>query len=59
MGRGTGDKIKGKANEIAGAVTGDRKREMKGKGQTAKGNVGDKLDEKSRELQDDEDQKDV
>jgi uncharacterized protein YjbJ (UPF0337 family) len=50
MGRGTGDKIKGKANEIAGAVKGDRKQEFKGKAQEAKGGVTDKFDEKNREL---------
>lgn len=55
MGRGTGDKIKGKANEIAGAVTGDRKREMKGKGQRAKGGISDKLEEKNQELKENED----
>jgi uncharacterized protein YjbJ (UPF0337 family) len=50
MSSGTGDKIKGKANEIAGTVTGDRKREMKGKGQQAKGSFTDKVEEKDREL---------
>lgn len=34
---GTMDKIKGKANEIAGAVTGDTSRELKGKGQQVRG----------------------
>jgi uncharacterized protein YjbJ (UPF0337 family) len=54
MGSGTGDKIKGKANEVAGAVTGNRKREMKGKAQEAKGGITDKLEEKNRELEEDE-----
>ena len=59
MGKGTGDKIKGKANEIAGAVTGNRKREAKGKAQEVKGGVSDKLGEKNRELEEDEDQREV
>ena len=59
MARGTGDKIKGKANEIAGAVTNDRKREMKGKGQQAKGGVSDKLEEKSEEMKENEDPDDA
>jgi uncharacterized protein YjbJ (UPF0337 family) len=36
---GTGDKIKGKANEVTGKATGDKSREVKGKGQQAKGDV--------------------
>jgi uncharacterized protein YjbJ (UPF0337 family) len=59
MGRGTGDKIKGKVNEVAGAVTGNRKREFKGKAQGVKGGVSDKFDEKSRELEEDEEQPDA
>lgn len=54
MGRGTSDKIKGKANEIAGAVTGNRKQEAKGKGQELKGGLSDKMDERNRELEEED-----
>jgi uncharacterized protein YjbJ (UPF0337 family) len=50
----TGDKIKGKANEIAGTVTGDRKRETKGKAQKAKGDITGKAKEKKAELEENE-----
>jgi uncharacterized protein YjbJ (UPF0337 family) len=36
---GTGDKIKGKANEVTGKVTGDKTQKMKGKGQQLKGGM--------------------
>jgi uncharacterized protein YjbJ (UPF0337 family) len=39
----TGDKIKGKANEMIGKATGDKPKEVKGKGQQAKGGAKDKL----------------
>jgi uncharacterized protein YjbJ (UPF0337 family) len=38
---GTGDKIKGKANEVTGKVTGDKKQQLKGKGQQLKGGMKD------------------
>jgi uncharacterized protein YjbJ (UPF0337 family) len=38
---GTGDKIKGKANELTGKATGDKTQELKGKGQQFKGGVKD------------------
>jgi uncharacterized protein YjbJ (UPF0337 family) len=38
----TGDKVKGKANEMTGKATGDKSQEVKGKGQQAKGEVKDK-----------------
>jgi uncharacterized protein YjbJ (UPF0337 family) len=41
MSSGTGDKVKGKANELTGKVTGDKKQQMKGKAQQAKGGVKD------------------
>jgi uncharacterized protein YjbJ (UPF0337 family) len=50
----TGDKIKGKANEVIGAATGDRKRETKGKGQKAKGDIKGKAEKKKAELESDE-----
>jgi uncharacterized protein YjbJ (UPF0337 family) len=50
MGSGTGDRIKGKAKEVAGTVTGDRKKETKGKMQQTKGKVTDKAEQKDREL---------
>lgn len=52
MGSGTGDRIKGKAKEVAGTVTGDRKQETKGKMQQTKGKVTDKAEQKNRELKD-------
>jgi hypothetical protein len=39
----TGDKVKGKANELIGKATGDKSQEVKGKGQQAKGGAKDKL----------------
>jgi uncharacterized protein YjbJ (UPF0337 family) len=50
MSGSTGDKIKGKANEVAGKVTGKRSKQAKGKGQQAKGGVKDKVAQKDREL---------
>ncbi|MFA9445755.1 CsbD family protein [Egicoccus sp. AB-alg6-2] len=37
----TGDKVKGKANELAGKATGDKTQEVKGKGQQTKGDAKD------------------
>lgn len=46
---GAGDKIKGKANEMAGKVTGSRSKQVKGKAQQAKGGVKDEFEaEKAR-----------
>lgn len=42
---GTGDKAKGKANEVVGKVTGDRSKQVKGKGQQAKGEFKDEFEE--------------
>lgn len=42
------DKVKGKANEVAGAVTGDDSQEFKGKGQQLKGG----LEGKGNDIQD-------
>jgi uncharacterized protein YjbJ (UPF0337 family) len=50
----TGDKVKGKANEVLGAATGDRKRETKGKAQKAKGDITGKAKKKKAELENDE-----
>jgi uncharacterized protein YjbJ (UPF0337 family) len=45
----SGDKIKGKANELAGKVTGNRTKQMKGKAQQAKGGLKDEFEaEKAR-----------
>ena len=38
------DKVAGKAKEVKGAATGDKKTEMKGKAQGAKGNLKDAAD---------------
>jgi uncharacterized protein YjbJ (UPF0337 family) len=40
---GTGDKIKGKANELTGKARGKKSQELKGKGQQAKGAVKDEF----------------
>lgn len=37
------DKVKGKANEMAGKATGDRGRQARGKAQQGKGRVKDEL----------------
>lgn len=37
----TGDKAKGKGNELLGKATGDKSREVKGKAQQTKGDVKD------------------
>jgi uncharacterized protein YjbJ (UPF0337 family) len=39
----TGDKVKGKTNELIGKATGDKSQEVKGKGQQAKGAAKDKI----------------
>jgi uncharacterized protein YjbJ (UPF0337 family) len=41
---GLGDKIEGKAKEVKGAATGDKKTELEGKAQGAKGDVKDAVD---------------
>ena len=46
---GTGDKAKGKANEVVGKVTGNRTKQVKGKGQQAKGEFKDGLEEEQEE----------
>jgi len=46
---GTGDKAKGKANEVVGKVTGNRTKQVKGKGQQAKGEFKDELEEENEE----------
>ncbi|HZR98183.1 MAG TPA: CsbD family protein [Chloroflexota bacterium] len=45
---GVSDKIEGKAKEVKGAATGDKKTEMEGKAQGAKGNVKDAVDKATR-----------
>ena len=45
---GMGDKIAGKAKEVKGAATGDKKTEMKGKAQGAKGDIKDAADKTTR-----------
>jgi uncharacterized protein YjbJ (UPF0337 family) len=46
---GTGDKIKGKANEMIGKATDDTSKEMKGKAQQGKGEIKDQAsDAKTR-----------
>ena len=42
---GTFDKIKGAVNETVGKVTGDKEQEGKGKGQQARGDVEEKVNE--------------
>ena len=49
---GTWDKVKGKAKEVAGAITGDKSTENKGKLEQAKGsakNAGENLKERAKE----------
>ena len=49
---GTWDKLKGKANEMAGAVTGDKGTENKGKLEQTKGSVkqaGENLKDRAKE----------
>ncbi len=45
---GLGDKAAGKAKEVKGAVTGDKKTEAEGKVQGAKGNVKDAADKATK-----------
>ena len=45
---GLGDKVAGKAKEVKGAATGDKKTETEGKAQGAKGDVKDKVDKATR-----------
>ena len=47
---GTGDKVKGKFNESVGKVTGDKKRELKGKAQQVKGRAKDTISETKKEI---------
>ena len=47
------DKVKGKANEVAGKVTGNRSKQARGKIQQGKGKVQDELEaEKERTRED-------
>ena len=46
------DKIKGKAKEIAGVVTGDREREAEGKADLIKGAVKGKFEEVKQAVKD-------
>ena len=45
---GLGDKVEGKAKEVKGAVTGDKKTEMEGKAPGARGDVKDAVDKAKR-----------
>ncbi|HEY7066242.1 MAG TPA: CsbD family protein [Chloroflexota bacterium] len=45
---GLKDKAEGKAKEVKGAATGDKKTEMEGKAQGAKGNVKDAVHKATR-----------
>jgi uncharacterized protein YjbJ (UPF0337 family) len=45
---GMKDKVAGKAKEVKGAATGDKKTELEGKAQGAKGNVKDAADKATR-----------
>jgi uncharacterized protein YjbJ (UPF0337 family) len=47
---GTGDKLKGKANEAAGKVTGDKKQELKGKLQQTKGSAKNAIGAEKEEM---------
>lgn len=42
---GTFDKIKGSVNEAVGKMTGDKEQEAKGKGQQARGEVEEKIND--------------
>ena len=53
--RGTTDKLKGKAKEVGGALTGNRKKEAEGKGEQVKGTAKEKGNEALDELEDDAD----
>ena len=45
---GLGDKVAGKAKEVKGAATGDKKTEAEGKVQGAKGDVKDAADKATK-----------
>ena len=45
---GLGDKVAGKAKEVKGAATGDKKTKMEGKAQGAKGNLKHTADKATR-----------
>ena len=45
---GLKDKVEGKAKEVKGAATGDKKTEMKGKAQGAKGGMKNAADKATR-----------
>ena len=45
---GLGDKVAGKAKEVKGAATGDKKTEAEGKAQGAKGNVKRAVDKATK-----------
>ncbi|WP_236747919.1 CsbD family protein [Aerococcus urinaeequi] len=49
---GTFDKIKGSVNEAVGKVTGDKEQEGKGKGQQARGEVEEKVNDAKKAFDD-------
>lgn len=49
---GTFDKIKGSVNEAVGKVTGDKEKEGKGKGQQARGEVEEKVNDAKKAFDD-------
>lgn len=49
---GTFDKIKGAVNETVGKVTGDKEQEGKGKGQQARGEVEEKINDARKSFDD-------
>jgi uncharacterized protein YjbJ (UPF0337 family) len=51
---GTGDKIKGKANETVGKMTDDTSKEMKGKAQQGKGEMKDQVSDAKTRMRDDD-----
>jgi uncharacterized protein YjbJ (UPF0337 family) len=50
---GKGDKAKGKANELLGKATGDKPKQMKGKGQQAKGEFKDEFEKENERAKED------
>ncbi|WP_016897435.1 CsbD family protein [Aerococcus viridans] len=49
---GTFDKIKGSVNEAVGKATGDKEQEGKGKGQKARGEVEEKVNDAKKSFDD-------
>jgi uncharacterized protein YjbJ (UPF0337 family) len=49
--KGMGEQIKGKAREIAGAVTGDTSQEIKGKFEQTKGKVRSRVADTAEEIE--------